>query len=535
MSDHEFEKKMQQKMDDLRLRPSDAVWAAVERDLRREKRRRRIVLWLPLMGILLTAGGYFIFTGTGKSGQETLAGKAPAEKSVAPHSTVMPSTSTATVPTSAPKTKTSAKAEVETKPSSSPVSASSKNNNNPTTQNSTQPVNRSLQKHIDAATPDKPVVRKNSNADKNRGNKVPKALFTQSPKQKPSAGNEQDSEPKSTSTDKNINDKKPLQKDGKDAKDVKNEKDKEDKGKTVIDSNIVVYNNESDAENETLDSAASVIANVIAGKDPLPNKKPVRKTTKRTTTKKPAYVSKWQWGLTANGGVANISEGNVFDVLRTVRVYDLTGAGSFYNGIPPVPAPEPSPILPGASFTVGGFVQKGLSKRFSFSAGLQYSYFSVNTRIGQKVDSSKAINYGNFNSQVTDNYYRADLMMEDYVYRYHLIELPVMISYRMFNIKKSPIVLDAGLSFSRLINTTALHFDGISRVYYENDDFFNKMQVSLNGGLNVGLLQKSKHPLSVGPYLRYFTTGLLKKEVTASGAEQHIWSFGLNAKMLLKK
>jgi hypothetical protein len=529
MSDHEFEKKVQQKMDDLRLRPSDAVWAEVERNLRREKRRRRIVLWLPLMGVLLTAGGYFIFTTPNKGGQESLAKTAPAEKSVAPNTTAMPSTSTAPVSIPGSKTKSSAKAETE--PSSSPVSTSSKNSNNPTPQNSTQPGNqtgnKTLKKQTDAAVTEvnKPVAQKNITANKSRGNKAQKQVLTTAPKQRPSSADKQESEPKTTSTDKNIIDKKPLQ------KDVKDVKDKEEKGKTVIDSNIVVYNNDADAENENGDSAASIISR----KDAAANKKPVRMMTKGTVTKKQPYASKWQWGVTANVGVANVSEGNLFDVLKSVRVDDLSGAGPSYMGIPPVPTPEPSPIRPGTAFGVGGFVQRSLSKRFTFSAGLQYSYFAVNTRIGRRVDSALAVNYGPFNSQVTSNYYRADAMMHDYVYRYHLVELPLTASYRMFNIKKMPVVLDAGLSFSRLMNTTALHFDGISRVYYENDDFFNKMQVSLNGGLNLGLLQNSKHPLWIGPNLRYFTTGLVKKEVSASGGEQHIWSFGLNAKMLLKK
>src|SRR5687768_978518 len=93
MSDHEFEKKVQQKMDDLRLRPSDAVWAEVERNLRREKRRRRALLWLPLMGILLTAGGYIIYTGIDHPESRALVKTQPAEKTVSPQSSSVPAAS----------------------------------------------------------------------------------------------------------------------------------------------------------------------------------------------------------------------------------------------------------------------------------------------------------------------------------------------------------------------------------------------------------------------------------------------------------
>jgi hypothetical protein len=235
--------------------------------------------------------------------------------------------------------------------------------------------------------------------------------------------------------------------------------------------------------------------------------------------------------------MANISEGNLFDVLKSVRVDDLANAspGPSYAGIPPVPSPEASPITPGLSYTVGAFVQRKFTKGFSLSAGLQYSYLTVNTKVGQKVNSQLLVNYGYMNSTVTDRYYSGYNSLNDYTNRYHFVELPVMASMRIFNIKKAPIVLDAGLSVSRLLNTNALHWDGLNRVYYEDDNFFNRTQIALNGGLNIGLLQRSKHPLWIGPNLRYFATTLLKEEVTASERKQHLWTFGLNARMLLKK
>jgi hypothetical protein len=514
MSDHDFEKKVQQKMDDLRLRPSDAVWAEVDRNLRRDKRRRRIVLWLPLMGILLTAGGYFIFTNPGTAGKESLAKTAPAQKTAAPAtSPVKESKETATAPR--PATETVAKSNSEIKPDTKPVVepsttvlSSSKNTHQPSSQNST-PLNNKPGRHtVKNKTYETPVV-----PDK-QANRIPK--------QKPSA-NRNNREPNTTSSDKKLTNNKPAE---------DKPKVKEEAPKTVVDSNAIVsYNNTVD---NSLDSSAKAITQLDSAKKQSTPPPAIVKAKTPAKKKQPSY-SKWQWGVKANAGVANISEGSLFNVLRAVRVYDLTGAGPSYNGIPPVPTPQPSAISPGAAFTVGAFVQRNLSKRFGISAGLQYSYFSVKTQVGKRVDSALAVNYGNYYSQVTSNYYRADNKMSDYVNRYHFIELPVTASYRVINSKKFPVLLDIGMSLSRLMNTTALHFDGITGVYYENDDFFKQMQYSLNGALSLGLFQNSKHPLWVGPNLRYFTTGLIKKEVKAMGDEQHIWFFGLNAKMLLKK
>ncbi|WP_315816620.1 hypothetical protein [Paraflavitalea speifideaquila] len=59
MSDHDFEKQVKVRLDQLKLRPSDAVWTVVEKNIRREKRRRRMIIWLPLLLLTLGAGGYF--------------------------------------------------------------------------------------------------------------------------------------------------------------------------------------------------------------------------------------------------------------------------------------------------------------------------------------------------------------------------------------------------------------------------------------------------------------------------------------------
>jgi hypothetical protein len=536
MSDHEFEKRVHREMDELRLRPSEGVWAEVERSLRREKRRRRTLLWLPLMGLLLTAGGYLIFTDTNGNRENALAKSQATEKQGSQKAGEPSSLST---PSIAP---------------TEPNSPSSQKTNNPTLDNSTQPAGGS--KKVENGTTIIPPVAKNDNTsfsqknntttvlNKTNGNKQP-LNKTISPKQQRSnkdkdVSNDLDAvtvsgnrKGKQKSTDKTVNDKETAQPNLTSQQDAL----KNNQGNT----DPVV-----DKTNETkvpAPKAAATIppvdstAKAIKGGDSTAKKPaPPPAIVKAPAKKKQAKGSTFQWGVIANASVANITEGSIFggDLMKSVRVEDLTDQAPAYNGIPPMPTPEPSAIRPGPAFTLGGFVQTNTAKRFSISAGLQYTLVTVNTRVGRRVDSLLAVNYGTTNSQVTGSYYRADNIMHDYTNRYHFIELPLMASVRITG-RRLPIVLDAGVSFSRLINTNALHYDGLTRVYYENDDFFDKSQFSLNTGLNVGLWQKSKNPVWVGPNLRYFTTTLLKRDVSASGDQQHIWSFGLNAKMLLKK
>ncbi len=58
MQENEFEKQVQQKMDELRLRPSDAVWLKIEVKIPKEKRRRWILIFWPVVLIGFLYGGY---------------------------------------------------------------------------------------------------------------------------------------------------------------------------------------------------------------------------------------------------------------------------------------------------------------------------------------------------------------------------------------------------------------------------------------------------------------------------------------------
>src|SRR5215207_5992704 len=61
MSDHNFEKQIQQKLDELKIPPADTVWTSVEAQIRKDKRRRRGVIFFPILFILIGAGVYFMF------------------------------------------------------------------------------------------------------------------------------------------------------------------------------------------------------------------------------------------------------------------------------------------------------------------------------------------------------------------------------------------------------------------------------------------------------------------------------------------
>lgn len=59
MPGNDFEKQVQQKMDELQFAPSDAVWQQVEARIA-PRRRRRLFIWLPLLLLMLGAAGWWL-------------------------------------------------------------------------------------------------------------------------------------------------------------------------------------------------------------------------------------------------------------------------------------------------------------------------------------------------------------------------------------------------------------------------------------------------------------------------------------------
>ena len=67
MRENEFEKRVQQQMEEFKLRPSDAVWEKVEEELRKKKKRRVVFFIFLLAGFsLLGYTGYFVFNNYSK-------------------------------------------------------------------------------------------------------------------------------------------------------------------------------------------------------------------------------------------------------------------------------------------------------------------------------------------------------------------------------------------------------------------------------------------------------------------------------------
>ena len=128
---------------------------------------------------------------------------------------------------------------------------------------------------------------------------------------------------------------------------------------------------------------------------------------------------------------------------------------------------------------------------------------SVNTQVGQKVNSPLVINRDTTLAKIVPEYYKspgygpvsADATLQNttasyqayysnkYRYRFQFIEIPLLVNWQINKGRRlPPIVFEGGVSISRMLSADALHFEGKNGVYYADKDLFNKTQFNFVAG-----------------------------------------------------
>jgi hypothetical protein len=211
----------------------------------------------------------------------------------------------------------------------------------------------------------------------------------------------------------------------------------------------------------------------------------------------------WNIGFTLSGGRSfmgtNLLERS-FPVADYVSNMPSGGIPSYYY--------QPSPIKNSTAFVIGVFIEKNISKRGKIVLGLSYKYYSLVNKVGKKVDSllSPSTQYlslsNSFNSFNSIHTYRNN---------FHYLEVPVSFKLQLNKNKKLPLSWEAGVDLSQLISSNALQFQSNPGLYYNDNSMFNKTQFGLNTALFVTLFLQQKMPFTVGPYFYYSTSRLADK------------------------
>jgi Outer membrane protein beta-barrel domain len=232
---------------------------------------------------------------------------------------------------------------------------------------------------------------------------------------------------------------------------------------------------------------------------------------------------RWEYGITLSAGlgkqVSNLlaTGNNLFGAVSNNVVGPTAVADSFRTGL--------SGAKPSAAFDAGFYLRRQLSKKWSIQTGLSYSFLSYKRAVGQQVDSG--VVYIVNNQPVSATRYYRQSNVQDYVNRLHTLQIPFEVQYNIG--KKGNWRILGGLSAGYLLGSNALVYKNNPPVYLTSKDAFNKLLLSMHTGISYQ--SQGRLPFSAGLRFSYSATSFVKKDIN----DQHLLSSVLFLNIPLKK
>ena len=464
MREDEFEKQVRNKMEQLGFDPSESVWAGVDREINKEKKRRVPLFWLFFVsGLLLAGSAYYFISNKNTAG-------------------IIPNKNAANTIAKIPEQETSSKKQTEQPPI----------------------VNR-----LPLTTIHKPpTVNRQPPTDKHQH-----AAGTLSIKQIPvdhASGLSPDKAPargRATVKAKEINES--------------------GQASTAVGAGDIVVDNyssqsaktESEKENKKiLDSGAG---KTIAGTTQNKSKKDsVSVATTSNIKEQKKKSSNWKIGYTAGIGSSNLNQ-NLFNSVKTLSPVSFSANPTAVGNVGYVNYSS-SEIKPGFSFQAGAFVNRNLSKHISFSAGVNYHYYSTTMRTGMKINTT-LVTTNSVNQTIVANSYYENAQSQTFTNQYHLIEIPLSVNFQLNKSKRMPFIWELGLAPGYIVSSHALYYDPNTNLYFSNYLRPNKLQLNGVTALMIGF-PLHKGELQIGPQLQYGFTGFVN---TNDGNPGHLFYAGL--------
>ena len=217
-----------------------------------------------------------------------------------------------------------------------------------------------------------------------------------------------------------------------------------------------------------------------------------------TVKKRKNKSGHWKIGFASGAGISYVSQTKGTDINASaynaayppVRLVNTGGGDSLRDK-----------INPGLSFCVGAFVTRSFTDRISFTAGLNYQYFSTTVAVGTKVNTSAPVYFSPNQLSGVNSYYQAG-GNNTFTNQYHVIEMPVSVNFQLNKIKQSPVIFQLGFSLAYLANSDALYYDSYSQIFVSATQQINKMQWNAFTALLFGF-HLNKNEWQIGPQLQY--------------------------------
>jgi len=491
MQENKFEKGVQQQVEGLRIRPSEAVWEKVEEELRKKKKRRVVFFIFLLAGLSLIGGfsGYFIFNNSKPN-------------LVQQHSAIRENDqSSIDNPSSQVKENSIGNKQIHEKEnplvkreSGSIGKKINATNANEISINDKEPIKE-----------EKAILEKHgSTAIKKKVNKsLPATLY------------KDDALVKNNSIPK-------IEK-------LSLEKEKPEKqliSKADISQPFI---EKSWDQNKQI--AAPKISSEIK-KDSVKEELAANKEETPAAVNKKKNTSKINWGIELSGGISSNRE-NAFSLLDAQKSLDrMYSAPQSNAGSTPGIFYLPSSIQSGPAFRAGLVAEMKISKKSSVSSGLRYAYFSNSIKVGAYKDTSVAFSNSYSQSVRVDAIYRG-FQQKEYNNRFHFIQLPLQYQLQLNKGIKLPILWNIGASAGYLVSTNGLVYDTTANgIYYHDKAAFNKFHWSLNTGFSFRFGNHKKIQWSLGPELSLGMNKLTKDDYTR---KQYLLYGGMTGRIIFAK
>lgn len=482
MPENDFEKQVQQLFDELKLKPSAAVWPKLSARIRKEKNRRRGFIWIPLAFLLLGSGGYWLLHSDGD------------------HSSVHHFPQPAG---------TSANDEENA------IKAQSLQQNNPVTtdnkQNTDNTVSSGIALNTDGSGSDSPA-----SENVQSSGKPPVTLQAPRNVRRPYQPAVQLPAPENTGNNNTVTTPVVAVR------------------QTILLKKWVlpemVYGKRVEGISAADLSKSRQDAGI--GKTNIP----VQLAKKKS----------WEWGIVGGAGTSMVSDGfpGLGKKSHTAASPDMNNMPNTPNRLPNsgffttqntlgavLPSPA-SPVKNNMAWQAGGFVKRKMNARLAVTGGLQYHYASTNREVGRDISSyGLSLNTMNQVNASYGGYYMGNEYV-NYTNRYHFFEMPAGVEWQLNKSAKLPLLINGGVALSYLVNTTALHYHPQTGSYYKDKALYNKIQTGIYAGASFEFFAKSRNPLYGGPVMQYNVTNLLKPSLNLG---QHLVFVGLKAEWVLGK
>ena len=242
----------------------------------------------------------------------------------------------------------------------------------------------------------------------------------------------------------------------------------------------------------------------------------------KSLIEQPLQKPKWKAGITILTGISDnfqFRNGKNMDANESLSIPPVSTFGNNTSTI--------LSFTTSYSFGIGGFISKPLNKKFDFSVGANYHFYQASSRVGNKVNNSgSALSLDN-----TLNYYYTYDNIAWYKNNYHLLQLPVIASYKMNKKINNNIKVLVGLVPGYLFGTKAIFDNKSRRIFYEDKNQFNRINLSASTGVMWSWKNKKGNAIEVGPMLQYQINNLVKPVVSTP---QHLFFTGIKTNFFFK-